>query len=89
MRSSQASRWTAVRIGGPDEAVARGGRRALMDKKKPQSPLPPVTKVKGLALKGAYELLSAEQRKKLQESLEEDQRVRQQAEASSANLRLS
>lgn len=59
-----------------------------MDKKRGETPLPKLTRVKGLQLKGAFNLLDADQRRKLDEALEEDAKTRQQAEANSATLRL-
>jgi hypothetical protein len=57
-----------------------------MDKK--ETPLPKLTTVKGLHLKGAFDLLNAKQRRNLDKALEEDSKTRQQAEANSATLRL-
>lgn len=57
-----------------------------MDKK--ETPLPKLTTVKGLQLKGAFDLLNAKQRRSLDKALEEDSKTRQQAEANSATLRL-
>jgi hypothetical protein len=59
-----------------------------MEKKRGETPLPKLTSVKGLQLKGAFNLLDAEQRRKLDDALEEDAKIRQQAEANSATLRL-
>ena len=53
-------------------------------------PLPEPTGIKGLKLDGgAYSLLTPDERAKLDKSLEEDQKTRRQAEASSATLRLA
>ena len=60
-----------------------------MRQKRGETPLPKPTKIKGLQLKGgAFSLLTKEERKGLDESLEEDRDTRRQAEATSATLRL-
>ena len=46
-----------------------------MEKKRGE-PLPKLTTVKGLQLKGAFNLLDAEQRRKLDDALEEDAKTR-------------
>lgn len=53
-----------------------------------ETPLPEPTEIKGLHLRGAFSLLTEEQRAKLDKALEEDQKTRRQAEATSATLRL-
>jgi hypothetical protein len=53
------------------------------------TPLPKPTDIQGLKLDGgAYALLTPDERTKLDKSLEDDQKTRRQAEATSATLRL-
>lgn len=59
-----------------------------MAKKRGEIPLRALTKIKGLRLGGAYSLLDDEQRRKLDEALEEDAKTRRRAEATSTTLRL-
>lgn len=60
-----------------------------MSQKRGETPLPKLTKIKGLQLKGgAFSLLTDEEREKLDKSLEDDRNTRRQAEATSATLRL-